>query len=195
MLQQLLNFCIIDILGVINMKKIAGIMLFAALFTSASVQAADNLQFKGNLVIPNCTVNNNSPIETDFGDIEIQTIVSPHIGYHWQSLRIPVECPYTLGAPKIKLTGDPAVAYKNSIKTSKYDPEKLVVYLRQGTADKRGDVINLGSYHNLAAESVQGSSGTKRTVLIAAGIGREGDMGLLTPGPFTASANMEMRYE
>lgn len=177
-------------------KKISGIMLFAALFASASVQAADNLLFKGNLVIPDCTVNNNSPIETDFGDIEIQTIAAANTGYHWQSLRIPVDCPYTLGTPKIKLTGNQSTAvYQNSIKTSKYDPEKLVIYFRQGTASNRGAMIKFGSYQNLATESVEGSSGTKRTILITAGVGREGGMDLLTPGPFTASANMEVRYE
>ncbi|NNT87413.1 fimbrial protein, partial [Escherichia coli] len=54
-------------------KKMTGIMLFAALFMSASAQASDNLQFKGKLIIPDCTINNGNPIETDFGDIEIQT--------------------------------------------------------------------------------------------------------------------------
>nr|HBA7838618.1 fimbrial protein [Escherichia coli] len=172
-----------------------GIMLLAALFSAVSAQAADNLQFRGNLVIPNCTVNNGNPIETDFKDIEIQTIAAKNTGYHWQSLRIPVDCPYTLGTPKIKLTGNQASYYKNSIKTSKYDAEKLVIYFRQGTADNRGAMINLGSYQNLVADAITGSSGTKRTVLITAGVGREEGMELLTPGPFTASANMEMRYE
>lgn len=176
-------------------KKMTGVMLFAALFMSASAQASDNLQFKGKLIIPDCTINNGNPIETDFGDIEIQTIAAQNKGYHWKSLRIPVDCPYTLGAPKIKLTGNQASFYKNSIKTSKYDPEKLVIYFRQGTADNRGERIDLGSYHNLATDAITGSSGTKRTVLITAGVGREQGMELLTPGPFTASANMEVRYE
>lgn len=52
-------------------------------------------------------------------------------------------------------------------------------------------MIDLGKYHNLSKDAITGSSGTKRTVLITAGIGRE----LLTPGVFTASANMEVRYE
>ena len=176
-------------------KKIAGIMLFTALFSTTSVQAADNLQFKGKLIIPDCTINNGNPIETDFGDIEIQTIAAKNTGYHWKSLNIPVDCPYTLGTPKIKLTGNKASVYNNAIKTTKYDAEKLVIYFRQGTADNRGAMINLGSYQNLATDAIIGSGGTKRTVLITAGVGREGEMELLTPGPFTASANMEVRYE
>lgn len=177
-------------------KKMTGIVLLTTLFSAVSAQAVDNLRFKGNLVIPNCTINNGNPIETNFGDIEIQTIAAPNTGYHWQSLNIPVDCPYTLGTPKIKLTGNQTtVTYKNSIKTSKYDAEKLVIYFRQGTADNRGAMINLGSYQNLAVDAITGSSGTKRTVLITAGVGREQGMELLTPGPFTASANMEVRYE
>lgn len=175
-------------------KKMTGIIL-AALFSAVSAQAVDNLQFKGNLVIPDCTINNGNLIETNFGDIEIQTIAAANTGYHWQPLRILVDCPYTLGTPKIKLTGNQASYYKNSIKTSKYDSEKLVIYFRQGTPDNRGAMINLGSYQNLATDAITGTGGTKRTVLITAGVGREGDMELLTPGPFTASANMEVRYE
>jgi len=176
-------------------KKMTGIMLLAALFMSASTQASDNLQFKGKLIIPNCTVNNGNPIETDFGDIEIQTIAAKNTGYHWKSLNIPVDCPYALGTPKIKLTGNKASVYNNAIKTTKYDAEKLVIYFRQGTADNRGAMINLGSYQNLATDAIIGSGGTKRTVRITAGVGREQGMELLTPGPFTASANMEVRYE
>ncbi|EJD5942926.1 fimbrial protein [Escherichia marmotae] len=176
-------------------KKMTGIMLLAALFMSASTQASDNLQFKGKLIIPNCTVNNGNPIETDFGDIEIQTIAAKNTGYHWKSLNIPVDCSYTLGTPKIKLTGNKASVYNNAIKTTKYDAEKLVIYFRQGTADNRGAMINLGSYQNLATDAIIGSGGTKRTVRITAGVGREQGMELLTPGPFTASANMEVRYE
>ncbi|HEI2706146.1 TPA: type 1 fimbrial protein, partial [Escherichia coli] len=141
-------------------KKMTGIMLLAALFMSASTQASDNLQFKGKLIIPNCTVNNGNPIETDFGDIEIQTIAAKNTGYHWKSLNIPVDCPYTLGTPKIKLTGNKASVYNNAIKTTKYDAEKLVIYFRQGTADNRGAMINLGSYQNLATDAIIGSGGT-----------------------------------
>lgn len=175
-------------------KKMTGIMLFAALFASVSVQAGDNLQFKGKLIIPNCTVNNGNPIETDFGDIEIQTIKAPNTGYHWQSLRIPVECPYNIGKPRIKITGNVGGYHPNSIQTSKFAKEKLVVYLRAGTAESREQFLDLNKEHVLGDKFVTGS-GTKKTILIAAGVGRDGELELLTPGPFTASANMEFRYE
>ncbi|MBB8471305.1 fimbrial protein [Escherichia coli] len=168
-------------------------LFITTLIASTSTYALDNLTFKGNLVIPNCIVNGNQAIETNFNNIEIQTLASPNTGYHWKSLTIPVNCPYTLGMPKIKLSGNKAVQ-ENSLKTSKYDMEKLVVYFKQGTAANPGSPITLGGYNNLTGTSVTGT-GNSRNVLITAGIGREGGMELLKPGPFTASANMEIRYE
>ncbi|MDY9198221.1 fimbrial protein [Escherichia coli] len=152
-----------------------------------------NLNFKGNLIIPNCTVNANKAIETEFKDVEIQTLTTMNVGYHWQSLTIPVDCPYNLGTPKIKITGDQTTK-PNGIKTSKYAAEKLAIYLKQGTAGALGNDIALNSYNALTGSSITGV-GTKKNISIAAGIGREGGMDLLKPGPFTASANMEVRYE
>ncbi|MEC9839856.1 fimbrial protein [Escherichia coli] len=168
-------------------------LFITALISSTSTYAADNLTFKGTLVIPNCVVNNNQTIETNFNNIEIQTLTLPNIGYHWQPLSIPVHCPYILGMPKIRLMGVQATK-PNSIKTDKYEPGKLVIYFKQGTASGQGPDISLGTYNNLTSTYVTGS-GNDRKVLITAGIGREGEMGLLTPGPFSATANMEFRYE
>lgn len=172
-------------------KKISGIMLFAALFASASVQASDNLLFKGNLIIPNCTINNGVPVETDFGDIEIQSIANINTAYKWTELHIPMNCPYNLKTPKIKITGARGWA-SNSLQTSKFNDEKVVVYFRQ--VNNKGPIINLNDFRELGADAITGS-GASKTLNIAVGVGREGDMELLTPGPFTASANMEVRYE
>ncbi|MBW9844396.1 type 1 fimbrial protein, partial [Escherichia coli] len=57
------------------MKKIRGlclpVMLWAVLM-SQNVHAADNLTFKGKLIIHACTVQN---AEVNWGDIEIQNLV------------------------------------------------------------------------------------------------------------------------
>lgn len=174
-------------------KRVLAAVLGLSLL-SASAQAADNLLFKGNLVIPNCIVNNNQSIETDFGDIQIQTLSAANTGYHWESIQVPVECPYNYGTPKINITGQKGGA-NNSIQTSKYTNEKLVIYLQQGTADKLGKEIELGSYQELEQDAITNTNGNQRNILLAAGVGREDDMSLLTPGPFTASVNMEVRYE
>ncbi|MGC0623102.1 fimbrial protein [Escherichia coli] len=176
-------------------KKITGIMLLAALFLAVSVQAADNLQFKGNLIIPNCTINKNNPIETDFGDIEIQTITSMNGGHHWKEIKIPVDCPYNIGKPRLIITGLRGEAHHgNALQTSKFAKEKLVVYLRAGTPSSLGSFLDLNKEHILDNQYVTGS-GASKTIHMTAAVGREGGMELLTPGPFTASANMVFRYE
>lgn len=87
-------------------KKMTGIMLLAALFSAVSAQAADNLQFRGNLIIPNCKINNNQPVEIDWGDVEIQTIgykvTNPYLH---KSKDISIECPYGYGKPRMKISG------------------------------------------------------------------------------------------
>ncbi|EJG7502251.1 fimbrial protein, partial [Escherichia coli] len=53
------------------MKKIRGLCLpvmLGAVLMSQHVHAADNLTFKGKLIIPACTVQN---AEVNWGDIEI----------------------------------------------------------------------------------------------------------------------------
>lgn len=55
------------------MKKIRGLCLpvmLGAVLMSQHVHAADNLTFKGKLIIPACTV---TKAEVDWGNVEIQT--------------------------------------------------------------------------------------------------------------------------
>lgn len=172
-------------------KKISGIMLFAALFTSVSVQAADNLQFKGNLVIPNCTVNNGNPVETDWGGVEIQTLGNPNTPSHEKELSISVKCPYALGTPKMKITGAThTTAGEGGLKTSKYD-EGLLIYLRTKTA---GSWVSYNTEQNIPADSISGN-GADKTLTMYASLGYYKKMEDLKPGPFTAGATLEMRYE
>mgnify|MGYP002771726145 FL=1 len=177
--------------------KVRKLMIMAVLWGVfiTEGQAVDNLIFKGKLIVPDCTVNNGNPVETNFGDIEIQTLAAANTGYHWENIRVPVNCPYSLGAPKIRLTGSQAAGARNSIKTSRYDAEKLVIYLHQGTKDNLGKAINLGSYQKIAGNAISNTGGTQYEIRLAAGVGREGGMELLTAGPFEASASMEIRYE
>ncbi|ELY4340372.1 fimbrial protein [Cronobacter sakazakii] len=173
-------------------NKLQYVVLFTILHISTSAWSADNLKFKGNLIIPNCIINNNNAIETDFGDIEIQTIAKANTGYHWKKISIPVSCPYVMGIPKIKITGKKGSA-ENSIQTDKYSNEKLAIYLKQSTASGgQGNNINLQQNVSLNSAAVNSA---KNNVYLTAGVAREGDMSLLKPGPFSASATMELRYE
>ncbi|HDC1420162.1 TPA: fimbrial protein [Salmonella enterica] len=148
------------------------------------------INFKGNLIIPDCTINNNSPLEVDFGDVEIQTLDALNTAYHARDFNIPMTCPYILGTPRLTLTSSAVhIAQQGIIQTSKYN-EGLVIYLRQKGGN---NVIPLGTATNVT-NSVTGT-GTSKTLTLNAGIGRYKEMQLLTPGPFTASASLQVRYE
>ncbi|OSL65531.1 fimbrial protein PrsE [Escherichia coli TA054] len=169
-----------------------GIMLFAVLFPAVSVQAVDNLQFKGNLIIPNCTVNNNNTVQIDWGDVEIQTLNSKNVGFHEKEVSIPLNCPYSLGQPKLKIIADMHTpGGEQGIKTSKYS-EGLLVYLKTGRNQPWMNESN--KYYPIPAESISGN-GTVKQLKFYAYLGRYKEITDLQPGPFTASANMEVRYE
>ncbi len=172
-------------------KKMTGIILFAALFSAASVQAVDNLQFRGNLVIPNCTINNGNPVETDWGGVDIQTLGNPNTPSHEKELSILVKCPYSLGTPKMTVTGSShTVAGEKGLQTSKYD-EGLLVYLRTKAANSW---ISYNTKQTIPADSISGN-GTDKTLTMYASLGYYKTMEDLKPGPFTAGATLEMRYE
>ncbi|HGB4478453.1 TPA: fimbrial protein [Salmonella enterica] len=175
------------------MKKRNNIIFLAIIvgvISQVSTQAATTVNFKGNLIIPDCTINNNSPLEVDFGDVEIQTLDAMNTAYHARDFNIPMTCPYILGTPRLTLTSSAVhIAQQGIIQTSKYH-EGLVIYLRQKGG---GASVPLGTATNVSS-SVTGA-GTSKTLTLNAGIGRYKEMQLLTPGPFTASANLQVRYE
>lgn len=172
-------------------KKITGIMLLAVLFSAVSVQAEDNLRFKGNLIIPNCTINNGNPVETDWGNVEIQTLGNPNTTSHEKELSISVKCPYALGTPKMKLSGSVyTTAGKTGLQTSKYE-EGLLIYLRTKNAS---GWVSYNTEQNIPASSISGD-GIDKTLIMYASLGYYKRMEDLKPGPFTAGATLEMKYE
>ncbi|GCP46338.1 fimbrial protein PapE [Escherichia coli] len=173
-------------------KKMTGIMLFAALFMSAAVQAADNLQFRGNLIIPNCTVNDNNIVQIDWGDVEIQTFTGAHMAYHIKQVPIKLECPYYYNTPKLTLTGAKGGDYKNYLQTSKYD-EGLIISVRQG-AWSNNNIVALGEKINIVEDAITGT-GKDKSLNLGFALARTKNIEDLKPGSFTASANLEVRYE
>ncbi|MCZ4677301.1 fimbrial protein [Citrobacter sedlakii] len=172
-----------------NMMKLPFLAALIAGLLPVAVPAVD-VSFKGSLVIPDCVVNNNAPLEVDFGEVEIQTLSSGNTAFHARDFDVSLNCPYTVGLPMLTLTSaTPHDAAGGVIQTSKYD-EGLVIYLRQkgGTAP-----VPLGAATNVSS-SVTGS-GTSRTLKLNAGLGRIKEMSDLTAGPFTGSAGLQVRYQ
>ncbi|EBS3707157.1 fimbrial protein [Salmonella enterica subsp. enterica serovar Hull] len=152
--------------------------------------SAINVNFKGVLVIPDCTVNNNTPLDVDFGRLEIQTITAANTAFHAKNFDISLKCPYTVGLPKLTLTSSAIHdASQGVIQTSMY-AQGLVIYLRQkdGTTP-----VPLGTATNVST-SVTGT-GNSRTLTLNAGIGRIREMSELKAGEFTGTVGLQIRYE
>lgn len=171
-----------------SVTKIAAILL--AVGPLPPMAGADTgMVFTGNLVVPLCTVNNNTQVTVPFGDVEIQTLVAANTPYHLRDVTIPIACPYTVGTPRLTVTTSSAHnATQGVLQTSKYS-EGLVVYLRQ----KDGTTPLPLAAETTVTSSVTGS-GTTRTLTLRAGIGRINSLDMLTPGEFTASSTLQIRY-
>ncbi|MED8728345.1 fimbrial protein [Escherichia marmotae] len=173
-------------------KKMTGIMLLAALFSAVSAQAADNLQFRGNLVIPNCTINNNQPVEIDWGDVEIQEI--KHAGINpklHKSKDIDIVCPYGYGKPRMKISGVSGQFNNDTLATSKID-EGLIIILGYGDSFDVRKKITLNTEQEVEGFSLSSGRGVVR---LQASLMNTKPIENLTPGEFTAGAAMEFRYQ
>ncbi|HFM1405402.1 TPA: fimbrial protein, partial [Escherichia coli] len=110
------------------MKKIRGLCLpvmLGAVLMSQHVHAADNLTFKGKLIIPACTV---TKAEVDWGNVEIQTLSQN--GNHEKEFTVNMQCPYHLGTMKVTITA--TNTYNNAIlvqNTSNTSSDGVLVYL------------------------------------------------------------------
>lgn len=172
-----------------NLNKLKYMMTTLSILSSAAY-ADTNMVFSGNLIVPLCTINNNNQITIPFGDIEIQTLTQANTPYQFQDITIPINCPYALGAPMLKVSSTTVDnAALGVLQTSKYS-EGLVIYLRQGDGTTP---LPIGT-ETIVTNSVTGSS-TTRTLNLKAGLGRVNTLDMLTPGQFTASTTLQIRYQ
>lgn len=161
------------------------------LISSKIVLAADNLSFQGNLVIPNCKINAGNVVQVNWGGVEIQSLTSSDVPYYEKLFNIPIECPYSVGTPKMKITANVhEQAGWAGIQTTKYD-EGLLVYLR---TKANGSWVKYNRFSNIPSDSITGS-GTNKSMTLYASLGRYKDIEHLKPGPFSAGATLEVRYE
>lgn len=94
------------------MKKIRDLCLpvmLGAVLMSQYSHAADNLTFKGKLIIPACTVQN---AEVNWGDIEIQKLVQS--GGNQKDFTVQMTCPYHLGTMKVTISTSAATYNKGN---------------------------------------------------------------------------------
>ncbi len=172
------------------MKKIRGLCLpvmLGAVLMSQHVHAADNLTFKGKLIIPACTV---TKAEVDWGNVEIQTLSQN--GNHEKEFTVNMQCPYHLGTMKVTITA--TNTYNNAIlvqNTSNTSSDGVLVYLYNSNAGNIGTAITLGT--PFTPRKITGNN-ADRTISLHAKLGYKGNMQSLKAGDFSATATLVASY-
>ncbi len=174
------------------MKKIRGLCLpviLGAVLMSQHAHAADNLTFKGKLIIPACTV---TKAEVDWGNVEIQTLSQN--GNHEKEFTVNMQCPYNLGTMKVTITAT-NTQNNNSIlvpNTSTTTGNGLLIYLyNRNQNGSIGDAITLGT--PFTPEHVSGQV-PARNISLYAKLGYKGDIQNLRAGTFSATATLVASY-
>ncbi|EJH7256463.1 TPA: fimbrial protein [Escherichia coli] len=173
------------------MKSKLMVGVFSTLFLPTFVLSMDNIQFRGELIIPNCVVNDSTNLLVDWGEIEIQTFTNKNIAYYIKQVPIKLDCPYYYNTPKLTVRGDIGEG-KNYLQTSKHQ-EGLVISVRQGEW-RNGNIVALGEKLQIASDAISGD-GQNKTLNLGFALTRIKDIEDLKPGQFTASANLEVFYE
>ncbi|HHV1569865.1 TPA: fimbrial protein [Escherichia coli] len=154
---------------------------------SQHVHAADNLTFKGKLIIPACTV---TKAEVDWGNVEIQTLSQN--GNHEKEFTVNMQCPYHLGTMKVTITA--TNTYNNAIlvqNTSNTSSDGVLVYLYNSNAGNIGTAITLGT--PFTPGKITGNN-ADRTISLHAKLGYKGNMQSLKAGDFSATATLVASY-
>lgn len=174
------------------MKKIRGLCLpvmLGAVLMSQHVHAANNLTFKGKLIIPACTVQD---AEVNWDNIEIQTLVQS--GGNQKDFTVHMTCPYRFGSMKVTISTSAATYNKGIIVqgTSSRADDGLLIYLYNRHSNGNiGDAITLGT------EFTPGYvSGTvpDRNISLYAKLGYKGDIQNLLARTFSATATLVASY-
>lgn len=174
------------------MKKIRGLCLpvmLGAVLMSQHVHAADNLTFKGKLIIPACTV---TKAEVDWGNVEIQTL-SPDGSRHQKDFSVGMNCPYSLGTMKVTITSNGQTG--NSIlvpDTSTTTGNGLLIYLYN--RNQNGSIGSPIVFNSPFTPGYIKEVGATRNISLYAKLGYKGNMQNLQAGAFAATATLVASY-
>ncbi|VEW03686.1 fimbrial protein [Escherichia coli] len=180
----------------LNRSRLVGLMAAGLLLTSVQVLAVDvPIKITGEVIIPDCKV---TPKEIDWGDVQIQTLESTDIAYHVRQAPIDIECLPGLDNMKLTMTlkGNQTSGNGNYLATSK-SGEGLAIAVRQGEYWTENNTVTLNTKENILPAAVTDLGGGRKRLNLGFALVRLPGIGLekLTPGNFSGSANLEVRYE
>lgn len=156
------------------------------LLTSVAVLANVQINIRGNVYIPPCTINNGQNIVVDFGEINPEHVSDNPvntIGRGQVTKTINIYCPYNSGNPWVKVTGS---IDNNALTTNM---RNLRVALYQGNNTSTRLILGEGSGYGYRVYSGLDTLTSKFTFMAV--LFRTGE---LNGGEFNATASMSIMY-
>lgn len=161
-------------------------LFISLLLTSVAVLADVQVNIRGNVYIPPCTINNGQNIVVDFGDINPAIVSDDPVNTNGRgrvTKTISIYCPYNIGNPWLKVTGS---VDNNSLTT---DMRNLRVALYQG--NNMSTRLTLGEGSGSGYRVTAGLDTATSTFTFTSVLFRRGE---LNGGAFSATASMSMIY-
>ncbi|HCQ3759158.1 TPA: fimbrial protein [Escherichia coli] len=155
------------------------------LLTSVAVLADIQINIRGNIYIPPCTINNGQNIMVDFGNINPEQVDNSSGEV---TKTISISCPYKRGTPWIKVTGNAMGGQKNVLATNVVS---FGIALYQGRGISTPLLLGDGSGNGYTVTA--GLDSVNSTYTFTSIPFRNGS-GVLNGGTFTATASLSLIY-
>ncbi|HCQ3845066.1 TPA: fimbrial protein [Escherichia coli] len=161
-------------------------LFISLLLISVAVLADVQINIRGNIYIPPCTINNGQNIVVDFGNINPEHVDNSRGEV---TKNISISCPYKSGSPWIKVVGSAMSGTQNNVLATNIANFGIALY--QGTGVSIPLLLGDGSGNGYTVTA--GLDSTRSTFTFTSVPFRNGN-GVLSGGVFMAAANMKIVY-
>ncbi|MEZ2578501.1 fimbrial protein [Buttiauxella ferragutiae] len=169
--------------------------VLASVFLAKSATADITINVTADIYAYPCTVNNNSLISVDFGDMQIQKVDGQSYA---RTVTVPVECSYYTGTPYVNITGTSLSGAPGNVLATNgagLNSTNLGVALTQGSSVSGAPLtLGAGSGNGYAVTDGVAVDGTGNGQFTFTAVPYKQGTGL-SEGAFSASATMSMVYQ
>ncbi|EES0215790.1 TPA: fimbrial protein [Escherichia coli] len=160
-------------------------LFISLLLTSVAVLADVQINIRGNVYIPPCTINNGQNIVVDFGNVNPEHVDNSRGEV---TKTISISCKYKSGSPWIKVTGN-AMAGQTNVLSTNITSFGIALYQGKGTATR----LILGDGSGNGYRLTTGLDAANSTFTFTSVPFRSGGS-TLNGGEFHATANISIIY-
>ena len=161
-------------------------LFISLLLTSVAVLADVQINIRGNVYIPPCTINNGQNIVVDFGNINPEHVDNSRGEV---TKTISISCPYKSGSLWIKVTGNTMGGGQNNVLATNITHFGIALYQGKGMSTP----LTLGNGSGNGYRVTAGLDTARSTFTFTSVPFRNGS-GILNGGDFRTTASMSMIY-